>query len=268
MFKTFIVSLALVASSLANAQSQNPPADVKTCAAQIPYGIPTVAKQDTTVICRKAYILQHDNKAKIPEWVSYVLTPDHTTGCVKRSNAFAPDESLSLDQRSNLKDYAKSGYDIGHQANDGDMSWDNQVERESFILSNMAPQLPGFNRGIWKKLEDQTRAWSVNRNHALLVYVGPVYNKQDKTIGKNMVVVPHAFYKIIVDTETSEVMVFEFQHQGAKGSLNQFITSLAQVQKDTGIVFPMPKSAKFADTIWTSASKSARKAKGLVCSIN
>ena len=269
MIKQLILSLFVVLASVSAQAQQQPPQDPASCAAQIPFGQPVVKKQDTTVICRKAYMLEHDNKAKIPVWVAYTLTPDHSTGCVARSNAFAPDESLPYDKRAALKDYAKSGYDIGHQANDGDMSWDTQVERESFILSNMAPQLPGFNRGIWKQLEDQTRAWAKNRNHTLHIYVGPIYDyKKDSTIGKNAVIVPHAFFKIITDTETGEVIVTEFSHEASKAKLSTFITSLAQVQKDTGIVFPMPKSAKFSTEMWPSATKSVRASKGAVCSLN
>ena len=265
--KKILTILALVCSSGVYAQ-QSTPLNSDSCTAQIPFGQPMTPKQNTTLICRKAYILEHDNKAKIPIWVSYVLTPDHTTGCVKRSNAFSTDESLPVDQRSVPKDYAKSGYDIGHQANDGDMSWDVNVERDSFILSNMAPQLPGFNRGIWKELEDQTRAFAKNRGHNLQIYVGPIYSvKQDKTIG-NGVVVPHAFYKIITDMTTHEVIVTEFIHEPSKQPLSSFITSIAQVQKDTGLVIPLPKDAKFSTTMWSSATKSVRASKGAVCALN
>ncbi len=260
----FILSLALLFTAGAHAQSL----PVPSCNPQVPYGSPTVTKADSSTVCHTAYLLQHDNKAKIPVWVSYVLTPEHATGCFARTNAFAPDPALQRGSRSELKDYAKSGYDIGHQANDGDMSWSLITEHESFLLGNMAPQLPGFNRGIWKKLEDQTRAWAIGRNNPLLVYVGPVYSEDDSTIGANRVVVPHAFYKIIVDTVTSDVMVYEFKHAAAQGKLDQFLSTLAQVQQDTGIVFPMPKEPKFADRIWPAQSKSARNAKKGVCSIN
>lgn len=262
-----LFALLMLACTFSVHAAQSTPLSASACAAQVPFGQPAGPKQNTTVICRKAYILEHDNKAKIPTWVSYVLTPDHSTGCVVRSNGFAADEGLPPEYRSTPKDYAKSGYDIGHQANDGDMSWDVEVELNSFILSNMAPQLPGFNRGIWKRLEDQTRAWAKNRNHSLLVYVGPVYNiKQDKTIG-NGVVVPDAFYKIITDLTTHEVIVTEFKHEPSKANLSTFITSRAQVQKDTGIVFPLPKDAQFSTAMWPSKTKSVRASKGAVCSL-
>ena len=157
-------------------------------------------------------VLEHDNKAKIPQWVSYVLAPEKAVGCEKRINAFKSDRYLPADKRAEMKDYAKSGYDIGHIANSADMSWDLSAARESFILSNMAPQEPGFNRGIWKKLEDQTRAWAVNRSHKILIYAGPTYNReQDRTIGANFVTVPNGFYKILIDLDTNDVLIFLLQ---------------------------------------------------------
>jgi endonuclease G len=250
----------------AAAQSQLPSEPLSTCAPQVPYGQPELKQGSTSLICRKAYLLQHDNIAKIPVWVSYVLTPAHALGCLKRTNSFEPDYSLTSDKRSTVKDYAKSGYDMGHQANDGDMSWDPRVEKESFILSNMAPQLPGFNRGVWKRLEDQTRAWSVGLNSDLLIYVGPVYNRTvDPVIGGNRITVPSGFYKIIVNTNSKEVLVFKFSHKASTENLKSFISTLATVQEDTGVVFPIPEGAQFSEKLWTVSSKTVRNAKKENC---
>jgi len=253
-----IITTLLLALSFSAFGAQQPPLPMDQCKVQAPYGFPTSAKQSTTKICREGYVLEYDENAKIPVWVSYVLTPEHVMGCFPRSNKFAADKSVR--NPSVQKDYAKSGYDTGHIANAEDMRWSFQAEEDSFILSNMTPQLPGFNRGIWKKLEDNVRAWDRARKNALVVYAGPVYDaKQDSRIGRGSVDVPSAFYKIIVDTNTKEAMVFLFPHESSSDDLETFMTSLAEVQKETGIVFPMPKGVKFSDTIWPTASRVAKK---------
>lgn len=56
-----------------------------------------------------------------------------------------------------LSDYKYSGYDRGHLAPAADMHWSRQSMSESFFLSNMSPKKPGFNRGIWRKLEAVVR---------------------------------------------------------------------------------------------------------------
>lgn len=265
MIKYFLPIVAAFSFNV-YAQAQDDPLPLKACETYIPFGQPRVSNQDTTLICRQAYVLEHDNKAKIPEWVAYVLTPEKATGCEKRLKAFKSDRFLPADKRAEIKDYAKSGYDMGHIANSADMSWDINVARQSFILSNMTPQKPAFNRGIWKKLEDQTRAWAIDRSHNILIYSGPIYNRvQDKTIGTNMVTVPNGFYKILIDLDTKEVMPFVFKHEEGKGSLNQYLTSLAQVQKESKIVFPMPKQVKYSDTIWEARTHNASKVKSEVC---
>lgn len=263
-----IVLFATLAFALPSVAQQTPPRPFNECESEAIYGFPTSLKKDTTRICRKGYALEYDNKAKIPVWASYTLTPTRATGCYARTNAFAVDKSLSPDARSIMKDYAKSGYDQGHQVPEGDMRWDFQAEQESFLMSNMAPQLPEFNRGIWKKLEDSTRGWAVNRQHKLQIYMGPVYNRdQNMRIGRGQVTVPHGYWKVIIDTETSEVMVFIFPHEGSKNDLSTFISSFAELQGKTGLVVPIPKDAKYTKETWPRIMKSVSKTKGIVCSL-
>lgn len=239
---------------------------MEQCTVHAPFGFPKSDKKSTTQVCRKGYVLEHDNNAKIPVWVSYTLTPFEAVGCLPRVDAFAPDHSLP--SHSTPKDYAKSGYDIGHMANDGDMRYDPQTEEDSFILSNMAPQLPGFNRGIWKKLEDYTRGWAVARKNPLLVYVGPIYNRQqDNVIGESMVTVPHGFFKVIVDTKTGDAMAYVFEHKAARGSLDPFMTSIAEVQRQTGVVFPVPKKVNVATEPWPVVFKTVVAQRRNTCAI-
>lgn len=231
---------------------QSAPEPLGTCRAALPYGTPFPASGTTVVqICRKAYLSGYDLYAKIPAWVAYQLTPDHSIGCLDRSNAFAADQSLPKEYRALPADYANSGYDMGHVAPDGDMSWSVEVERQSFLLSNMTPQLPGLNRVSWKALEDAVRAWTYVRGDNLVIYDGPVYDiHKDKKIG-NGVDVPTAFFKIVVDTKTREVQAFLFQNAADQGTdLSKFKVSLTTVANLTGIVFPLPASYTESDQVW------------------
>jgi len=259
-----ILALLLFLLPLSAIGAQQPPLPIAECSARA-LGFPSTKKKQTSLVCRTGYVLQHDNLAKIPLWVSYTLTAERSTGCYKRSNQFMPDASLPPGSTAITKDYAKSGYDIGHMAPSGDMSWDQQVERDSFILSNMAPQLPGFNRGVWKRLEDYTRGWAISRKTNLLIYTGPVFNRaQNLTIGANRVTVPHAFYKIIIDLSTKETQVYLFPHQKSNLELHTFITSLAEVQHQTGLVFPVPANPIYTGT-WPVLYKNAVQFKRKKC---
>jgi endonuclease G len=258
--KAWLLSLALLVGAV-QAAPQQPPRPLSECKDQLPYGAPKGRKQRTLGQCRKAYAVEYDPQAKVPVWVSYVLVPTNSVGCGKRTNAFAVDQSLKKADRASLADYNKSGYDTGHMANNSDMRWDVEAERESFYLTNMAPQLPSFNRGVWKALESTTRSWSVSRLHPLLIYVGPVYGVQDSTIGKNRVVVPHAFYKVIVDIMTGEAQVFLFKHEDGKhAGIETFKSSLPEVQRQTSVTFPMPANVSYPQLWATPTSAAALKA--------
>jgi len=247
----FVLLLAFTSCAYA-AGEQTSPQPMQSCQTQVPFGWPQASRPGTTPVCRQAYVLLHDNIAKVSLWEAYTLTPQHAVGCLARVNAFAPDQSLPRGQRSELADYAKSGYDTGHIANDADMSWDPTVQRESFILSNMAPQLPSLNRGIWKELETYVRDWAYTSGHSLTIYAGSIYDvSSDRKIGPDSVVVPHAFYKIVIDDTTRQSLAFIFPHRDGLGTdLRPLQTTVASVESQTGISFPVPDSKTAVNAIW------------------
>ena len=255
----------LLVSSNSWAWTQTDPLNPEVCRAAIAQ--PAGNKPDTTLICRRGYFTLHDNQAKIPVWTAWTVTPKTVNGCVVRSNAFAADKSLPADKRADPRDYAGTGYDQGHLANDAHQSWDQQVEYESFLMTNMAPQLPGLNRGIWKLLESATGAWTFNRGHTLIVYAGPIYNiAKDKKIGAGKVDVPSAFWKIVVDQNTNETLAFIFPHNETLGSdLNRVQVSVSDVERATSIIFPVPGDKNTRPRLWDIDYKAGAADKKAVC---
>ena len=118
------------------AWTQTAPLDPNYCVQNhTPYGAPQAARPDASYICRRGYFVMHDNQAKIPVWVAWSVTPATVNGCIARSNAFVADQSVP--NGATPSDYAGTGYDKGHAAPDGDLSWNQQVEYESFLMTNM-----------------------------------------------------------------------------------------------------------------------------------
>jgi len=235
--------MLLAASSLTQAWTQRQPNPPQACGVHAPYGFPaTIGIQH---ICRQAYLVGYDAAAKIPRYVTYELIPKNALGCVPRSNAFASDQSVPVG--ATPQDYAGTNYDKGHQAPDGDMSWDTQVEFESFLMTNMAPQAGSLNRGIWKLLETSVRGWAVQHNNSFTIYVGAIYNAQDRRIG-NGVVVPHAFYKIVINNQTNEIAGWSFPHvapyPNLGNDLTRFRLPVSQIQTMAGVQYVFPPTAK------------------------
>jgi endonuclease G len=265
----FSFAVALLISVPSFAWEQKPPLPIDQCAVHAPYGIPTANKADAIVICRSGYVTMHDNQAKIPVWASYAIDAQTALGCIPRTNAFVADNSLPLGKKASPTDYAGTGYDQGHLVPDGDQSYNQQVEWESFLMTNMSPQLPNLNRGVWKQLESNVRAWAVQRNHKLIVIPGDIYDTATaKKIGKSNVVVPTALFKIVIDTQTNEALAFIYEHKESQPTdiaLGQ--VSIAEVEKRTGITFPVPKGVdkNVKPKIWTADLGALGKSKKAKC---
>jgi endonuclease G len=221
----------------AYAWDQRDPLPQDSCKIHSPYGFSQPSKA-VQPICREAYFVAYDAPAKIPVYVAYTLEPKNALGCFPRTNAFVADKSIT--GGATPSDYVSTGYDKGHAAPDGDLSWTQQVEYESFLMTNMYPQLPGFNRSTWKLLETTIRGWAVQLNNPYTIYVGGVYDEQDKKIG-NGVVVPHAFYKIVINNQTNEVAGWWFPHTERLGTdLTKFRRPVKEIQQDIGFKFAFP----------------------------
>jgi endonuclease G len=128
------------------------------------------------------------------------------------------------------------------------------------MLSNMMPQLPGLNRGLWKLLETAVRAGAYESGHTYLIYAGPVYDvATDKKIGTDQVDVPTGFYKIVVDTVTGQYVAFLFPQAGDLGNdLESVHTMLTNVEAKAGITFPLPPNA-VESKIWVYNFKKLTK---------
>lgn len=234
-YKILLTTLFLATPVLA--AEQKPPQPVSTCAVQVPFGQPTIRTGDT-LVCRSAYLLAFNPQTKTPDWVAWTLTPEHAIGCIPRTNAFAADQSLGAISPK-PSDYAGSGYDQGHLANDADMSWSDQVEHESFYMSNMSPQLPSVNRGTWKNLESAARAWTYQTKHPHTIIAGNIGGS--KTIGANKVVVPDFLFKIVTDNVTKKSYAFLFPHKdGTVSDFNQYQVTVADIEKASGLSFSVP----------------------------
>jgi len=243
-FKLIALSF-IAATSFAFAADQAPPKPAAACSAMVPYGLPS-AKNGEPIICRGGYILEHNNQAKIPGWVAWTLTPEHVISCLPRDDAFAADQSLGANS-AKPSDYASSGYDQGHLANNADMSYDATIARESFIMSNMSPQLPSVNRGTWKNLESAERAWVYSTKHAWAIVAGNIWSPSSKTIGAGKVVVPDALFKILTDNVTKKSIAFIIPNvPGTPPDFSKYQVTVAEVEKASGYTFHVPddKNAK------------------------
>jgi len=234
-----------------------PPARAADCDAMLAItGAPESLGEapDHTRLCRLGYVLDYDNERKDPIWVIEWLKPERFKGSADREklgNPFAPDPDLQADKRAELSDYRGSGYDRGHMAPAASMKFSTEAMKESFYLSNMAPQVGiGLNRGIWAGLEKLTRTWTCDRSE-LVVITGPIFDEQPKSIGRDAVAVPSAFFKIVYEPGRKRAIAFilpntkiDLGGHDAWEALKSYIVPIAQVEAETGLNFLSKLSAR------------------------
>ena len=214
-------------------------------------GIPGAAD---TVIEREGYALGYLEKHEQPAWVQYVMTAEEVSHpAAKRRDDFRPDPEIPTGSAT-PRDYARSGYDRGHLAPAADMSFSPRTLSESFYMSNMSPQLPQFNRGVWSRLEKQVRHFAA-REKRIVVVTGPILPAEKSvTIGANHVTVPQYFYKAVYDTTPPEKMIaFVLPNEGTSADLRTFAVTVDRVEELTGLDFfsalPQPEQERLERTV-------------------
>jgi endonuclease G len=205
------------------------------------YGMPAADH----IMFNRHYVLGYSYYFRQAKWALEIVDPD-TTSELKRSDNFRPDFRIPEMFRADLVDYEKSGYDRGHLVASANQRETELQNSETFLLSNMSPQHPQFNRKIWKSLEEEIRRLDVLKS-ILETYVigGPVFffDQPVVCIGTGdsndvSIPVPHAYFKSIL-TEDSKgnlhMWSFVIPNKEVSQPLNSFLVPTVLVEKLAGI---------------------------------
>lgn len=189
------------------------------------------------VLEKKAYKVSYNKKTKCPNWVAWKLIAEHVDGPYKRLSNFHEEEKVPK-PRATLQDYRGSGWSRGHMCPAGDNKWDSVAMYESFSLVNVCPQDSRLNSGVWNSVEMDCRKWAKKYGEVYIV-CGPVFmNKKHETIGANEVVVPEAFFKVVLCL-TGEPKAFGIVVRNTEGTKKKdlYYNTVDQVERITGYDF-------------------------------
>jgi endonuclease G len=190
------------------------------------------------VVSHQAYTLCYADEFEHAIWVAYQLTAKEVRGSSERENDFRPDPQVKSGSAT-PDDYRGSGYDRGHLAPAADFKFSTKAMSESFFMSNMSPQVPDFNRGIWENLESKVRSW-VKKDEVLYIVTGPIFSESMPYIGKrNKVAVPPMYYKVVLDLKKPDVKAIAFlmKNEGSNQPLQSFAVTIDEIEKETGLDF-------------------------------
>jgi endonuclease G len=197
--------------------------------------LPTARGQ---VIDQKFYSISYSEPNEQAEWVAYELRRDSLNKpWVSRTDDWREDKKVRTSS-ARPEDYRGSGYDRGHLVPAGDMAFSEEAMSETFLLSNISPQVRGFNHGVWRELEELVRTWAKKFGH-LYVVSGPVFEETQNKIGPNRVTVPGYYFKVLLDLTEPEVksIGFVIPNKTCTETLDNFVVPVDSVEQLTGIDF-------------------------------
>lgn len=187
------------------------------------------------VVCHYSGFTSYFNPdTHIPNCVAYEIIESETTGDEPRKKSFEADHTI--DGCAESSDYRNSGYDRGHMVPAADMKWSKEAMEESFLMTNICPQVKSLNSGIWHRLEQRVREWAA-RDSSIIVVCGPIFTpgKPVEQIGEIGVAVPHRFFKALYAPGRNIGIAFIFDNDKVKGELRKYAVTIDSVERETGL---------------------------------
>lgn len=190
------------------------------------------------ILERTGYVASYNKATLLPNWVAWHLTAERTEGSAKRSGVDFAEDTEVPEPRATDWDYYNSGYDRGHMCPAADNKWSKKAMEESFLFTNMCPQNGNLNRGDWNEMEMACRKWA-KKYGDLYIVCGPIlYKGKHKTIGKNKVVVPEAFFKVVLRTgDDPQAIGFIYKNTSGNRPKDSYVNTVDEVERITGIDF-------------------------------
>jgi len=236
-----------------------PPAPGPSCCG----GLPLPVSRVDEVLPNTGFTVGYSDGRKDPLWVCYEVCTVANPVAHDRPSRFSVDlRTVALVSHDS---YTNTGYDRGHMAPNAtiDYCYGREAQLETFLMSNVCPQTPKLNRGIWATLEGYEREWA-NEYGELWVITGPVFDTDIQKLPSG-VEIPDAFYKIILreGNGSPSVLAFVIPQDVQSGSnLAGYLTSVDSVELGTGFDFlsALPDSvetvieAKVAGVLWSTSS--------------
>ncbi|NXM11061.1 NUCG Endonuclease, partial [Ploceus nigricollis] len=218
------------------------------------YGLPGLAQLRS----RESYVLCYDPRSRSALWVIEQLNRDTLSGASDRAACdFQEDDSVHEYHRATNADYPQpSGaqprpVDRGHLAAAANHRWSQKAMRDTFYLSNIAPQNPHLNQNAWNNLEKYCRSLAKN-NRNVYVCTGPLFLPRMEAdgkmyvkyqvIGKNNVAVPTHFFKVLIlEKESGEIELRSYVMPNSpvddKIPLERFLVPIESIERASGLLF-------------------------------
>jgi endonuclease G, mitochondrial len=218
---------------------------------------PNLGNPDNYLMLKPQYALSYSRRNKLPNWVAWRLQASDLAapGTSHRQNDFRADPELPSGwPATQTSDYTRSGFDRGHLTNSEDRSSNPIDNSATFLMTNIIPQSPDNNRGVWVELENYCRKL-VRAGKELYIVAGPhgQGGVGDRGASRNLAggqPVPASTWKVVlvldrpgaglagVNQNTRAIAVVIPNIQGIKNNpWRAYRTTVREVEKLTGYDF-------------------------------
>ncbi|MGN0855207.1 MAG: DNA/RNA non-specific endonuclease [Kiritimatiellia bacterium] len=220
------------------------------CFAGTPVRRGAPAPDDITVLDRGEFKVGWSPKLRHPVWVAYHVPATATFPEGKRPN-FTKDRDAR--ESPPAAAYDKSGYDRGHMAPNHALvtRFGEEVQKRTFLMSNIAPQLPQLNRGVWREFEHRIADLWTARWGEIWVVVGCISDDLNETLSGTNIDVPRQFYQIVLAQEGTLIralaVLFD-QDVPWKTWPTRHLVSIDELERRTGLDF-MPELESFMEPL-------------------
>lgn len=254
-FLALTIAIGLSACRISPSPNGNPTGNINLLMGNPSQATNSPTNSENYLITRPQYALSYSKQKGTANWVSWELNAAWL-GNTERADNFSPDHELPVEwERIKPSDYTGSGFDRGHLANSADRSRSEQDNIPTFLMTNIIPQAPDNNRGVWVELENYCRQLAKAGKQLFIVSggygQGGIGSKGLKaTVGKGKVIVPAVTWKVIlvldkpnsgvagVNKNTRTIAVIIPNKQGIEADpWQKYSTSVQEVEKLTGYKF-------------------------------
>ena len=199
------------------------------------------------IIEKEGFLLAYSRERQIPLWVGYELTAEELAGDLERLDYFSKDDDLG-DSSPVSSSYTGSGYDRGHMIPAADVKWSEAAMADSFLMSNVAPQIPELNRGPWRDWKSgDTGTGEGGRSCYCLLPDRSSRRINIPGLAVGGTVIPLYYFKVVLDYREPGIRAWGFLMPNtgemlADREYEDFLFSVDRVEEFTGYNFfsPLP----------------------------
>ena len=197
------------------------------------------APNDIRIIDRGEFLIGWSDSLRHPVWCAYHVTPEKKHEDGKRPS-FLIDRAVPKAPRPEA--YSKSGYDRGHMVpNHAIISrYGEEARRKTFLMSNIAPQTPALNRGVWRDMEHRIADLWTARYGEIWVVVGAIPSETEECLALDAVDIPSAYFQVVLAQEGLDIRALAVifpQDISWNAWPTRYLVTIDELEEMTGLDF-------------------------------